>query len=295
MGQHQHNNSGKNLRLAFFLNFGFTILEVIVGIYVNSIAILSDAVHDLGDSFSLGLSWYLDKKSDQKADSKYSFGYARFSLLGAAINSIVIILSSVYIIYEAINRILVPESPKAGEMVLFAIVGVAVNGYAAWRLRGGKTMNEKVVSWHLVEDMLGWVAILVVGVILYFYNIPVLDPILSLIITLYIFWNVFKRLRETTFLFLQGTPLDISVEEVESQIHQVNHVAGTHHTHIWSLEGEQHVFSTHVKLKDIPDLATLLKVKEDIKSVLKQYPFADFTVETELDGETCGMKDVDTP
>ena len=295
MGQHQHNNSGKNLRLAFFLNFGFTILEVIVGIYVNSIAILSDAVHDLGDSFSLGLSWYLDKKSDQKADSKYSFGYARFSLLGAAINSIVIILSSVYIIYEAINRILVPESPKAGEMVLFAIVGVAVNGYAAWRLRGGKTMNEKVVSWHLVEDMLGWVAILVVGVILYFYNIPVLDPILSLIMTLYIFWNVFKRLRETTFLFLQGTPLDISVEEVESQIHQVNHVAGTHHTHIWSLEGEQHVFSTHVKLKDIPDLATLLKVKEDIKSVLKQYPFADFTVETELDGETCGMKDVDTP
>ena len=262
---------------------------------MNSIAILSDAVHDLGDSFSLGLSWYLDKKSDQKADSKYSFGYARFSLLGAAINSIVIILSSVYIIYEAINRILVPESPKAGEMVLFAIVGVAVNGYAAWRLRGGKTMNEKVVSWHLVEDMLGWVAILVVGVILYFYNIPVLDPILSLIMTLYIFWNVFKRLRETTFLFLQGTPLDISVEEVESQIHQVNHVAGTHHTHIWSLEGEQHVFSTHVKLKDIPDLATLLKVKEDIKSVLKQYPFADFTVETELDGETCGMKDVDTP
>ncbi len=295
MGQHQHNNSGKNLRLAFFLNFGFTILEVIVGIYVNSIAILSDAVHDLGDSFSLGLSWYLEKKSHQKADSKYSFGYARFSLLGAAINSIVIILSSVCIIYEAINRILVPESPKAGEMVLFAIVGVAVNGYAAWRLRGGKTMNEKVVSWHLVEDMLGWVAILVVGVILYFYNIPVLDPILSLIITLYILWNVFKRLRETTFLFLQGTPLDISVEEVESQIHQVNHVAGTHHTHIWSLEGEHHVFSTHVKLKDIPDLATLLKVKEDIKSVLKQYPFADFTVETELDGETCGMKDVDTP
>lgn len=262
---------------------------------MNSIAILSDAVHDLGDSFSLGLSWYLDKKSHQKADSKYSFGYARFSLLGAAINSIVIILSSVYIIYEAINRIMVPESPKAGEMVLFAIVGVAVNGYAAWRLRGGKTMNEKVVSWHLVEDMLGWVAILIVGVILYFYDIPVLDPILSLMITLYILWNVFKRLRETTFLFLQGTPLDISVEEVESQIHQVNHVAGTHHTHIWSLEGENHVFSTHVKLEDIPDLATLLKVKEDIKEVIKQYPFTDFTVETELDGETCGMKDVAEP
>jgi cobalt-zinc-cadmium efflux system protein len=85
------------------------------------------------------------------------------------------------------------------------------------------------------------------------------------------------------------------VEEVESQIHQVNHVAGTHHTHIWSLEGEHHVFSTHVKLKDIPDLATLLQVKEDIKRVLKQYPFADFTVETELDGETCGMKDEDAP
>lgn len=284
---HDHNHSNKNLKVAFFLNLGFTILEIFAGLYVNSIAIISDAVHDMGDSMSLGLSWYLDKKSKQKPDKKYSFGYARFSLLGAAINSVVILASSCFIVYEAIGRFQHPEESNATGMVLFAIVGIAVNGYAAWRLSSGKTMNEKVISWHLIEDVLGWVAILIVGVVLYFKHIPFLDPALSLVITMYIVWNVFKRLKETTFLFLQGTPMDVDVSEIEMKLRNTTYVENVHRTHVWSLEGEHHVFSTHVKLKPIDSLKTLAEIKEALKATVKTYGFEHITIEIELDEEEC--------
>jgi cobalt-zinc-cadmium efflux system protein len=282
-----HNHSNKNIKVAFFLNLGFTVLEIFAGLYVNSIAIISDAVHDMGDSMALGLSWYLDKKSKQKADKKYSFGYARFSLLGAAINSIVIIASSVFVVYEAVRRLQNPEQSNADGMILFALVGIAVNGYAAWRLSTGKTMNEKVISWHLIEDVLGWVAILIVAIVLHFKDIPYLDPALSLAITVYILWNVFKRLRETTFLFLQGTPIDIDVLEIEKKLIKAAHVANIHDTHVWSLEGEHHVFSTHVKLNKIDSLDALSVIKNNLKEIIKTYGFEHVTIEVELENEDC--------
>ncbi|HET8753741.1 MAG TPA: cation diffusion facilitator family transporter, partial [Salinimicrobium sp.] len=209
---HDHNHaSGKNLKLAFFLNVGFTIFEIIGGFYINSVAIISDAVHDLGDSLSLGTAWYLQKKSNQGSNAKFSFGYKRFSLLGALINSLVLIAGSVYVITEAIGRLLEPEHSDAQGMIFFAIFGIAVNGFAAYKLSGGKTMNEKVVSWHLLEDVLGWVAVLIVGIVLSFKDIHYLDPALSLFITAYILWNVLKRLKETLFIFLQGVPEDINL------------------------------------------------------------------------------------
>ncbi len=143
---HNHNTSGKNLKVAFFLNISFTILEIIGGYYVNSIAILSDAVHDLGDSLSLGTTWYLDSKSKQVSDKTFSFGYSRFSLLGALINSLVLIVGSVFVLYQAIERLLEPQHSDADGMIVFAIIGVLVNGYAAWKMSGGKSLNEKVVS-----------------------------------------------------------------------------------------------------------------------------------------------------
>ena len=214
---HSHSNSGKNLKLAFFLNLGFTILEFIGGIYVNSVAIVSDAIHDLGDSLSLGTSWYLDKKSKEKSNSTFSFGYRRFSLLGVLINSLVLIGGSIYVIYEAVGRLFKPEHSDADGMIIFAIIGVTVNGFAAYKLSSGKTMNEKVVSWHLLEDVLGWVAVLVVAIILKFEDIHYLDPALSLLITMYILWNVVKRLKETLFIFLQGDPKEIDLDEIQNR------------------------------------------------------------------------------
>ncbi|MEH6679496.1 MAG: cation diffusion facilitator family transporter [Sediminicola sp.] len=286
---HHHHRSGKNLKLAFFLNLGFTILEFIGGLYVNSIAIISDAVHDLGDSLSLGTAWYLDRKSGQRSDAKFSFGYRRFSLLGALINSLVLIAGSVYVIYEAVGRILEPQHSDAKGMMLFAVIGVAVNGYAAYKLSGGKSMNEKVVSWHLLEDVLGWVAVLIVAIVLYFKDIHYLDPALSLLITLYILYNVTKRLKDTLFLFLQGVPKDISLEDIKSKIMKVAHIASMHHTHLWSLEGEHHVFTSHLKLKDISEFSEITKTKEEVKKILREYNFDHYTIETELDDETCSL------
>ena len=285
--EHHQHTSGKNLKLAFFLNLGFTILEFIGGIYVNSIAIISDAVHDLGDSLSLGTSWYLDHKSKQKSNSKFSFGYRRFSLLGALINSVVLIGGSVYVIYEAVERLMYPEHSDAQGMMFFAIIGVAVNGFAAYKLSSGKTLNEKVVSWHLMEDVLGWVAVLVVSIILQFKDIHYLDPALSLAITLYILWNVFKRLKETLFIFLQGTPRDINLKEVRESIESIKGVASTHHVHIWSQEGEHHVFTAHVKLHNVNGFQEYLKLKADVLKTLETYNFEHFTVQFELDSETC--------
>lgn len=292
---YSHDHSNKNLKVAFFLNLAFTILEFIGGTYVNSVAILADAVHDLGDSLSLGTAWYLQVKSKKTRNKKYTFGYRRFSLFGALINSIVLIAGAIYAIYEAIDRFMEPSDPNAQGMMWFAFLGIAVNGYAAWKLSKGKTMNEKVVSWHLIEDVLGWVAILVVAVVLQFKHIPYLDPALSLAITLYILWNVVKRLKETLFIFLQGLPKDVNRDLIERELLQVNNVQSLHDTHIWSLDGEHHVFSTHVKLKAISNFQDYLTVKKELNEVIAKYSFEHYTIATELDEESCDFEAISDP
>ncbi len=287
---HNHQHSTKNIKLAFFLNVGFTILEIIGGFLTNSVAILSDALHDLGDSLSLGLSWYLDKKSKKGATSDFTFGYRRFSLLGALINSIVLVVGSVFIISEGIERLINPQQSNAQGMILFAITGVVVNGYAAWKVSSGKSMNEKVVSWHLLEDVLGWVAVLIVAIVLLFTDSPYLDPALSLLITAYVLYNVVKRLRETLFLFLEGKPKEVNLDEIKRKIESLENVCSLHHTHLWSLDGEHHVFTTHIKLKSISEFAQIMEVKQSIKEMLeKDYDFSHYTIETELDEESCNL------
>lgn len=287
---HQHTASGKNLKLAFFLNVGFTIFEIIGGFYVNSIAIISDAVHDLGDSISLGTSWYLQRKSGKPGNYRFSFGYQRFSLLGALINGIILIAGSGYVIYEAVSRLIEPEHSDAGGMVIFALVGVAVNGFAAYKLSGGKSMNEKVVSLHLLEDVLGWVAVLIVAIILLFKDLHYLDPALSLLISGYILYNVIKRLKATLFIFLQGVPEEIDLKEIEARLLKIRNISSLHHTHVWSLEGDHHVFTSHIKLKNIHRFQQLLDVKKEAKEVLQHYNFNHYTIETELDKESCDLE-----
>ncbi len=286
---HNHDTSGRNLKLAFFLNLSFTILEIIGGLYVNSIAILSDAVHDLGDSLSLGTAWYLDHKSKQGANKTFSFGYSRFSLLGALINSLVLIIGSIYVIYQAVGRIIEPEHSDASGMIVFAIIGILVNGYAAWKMSGGKSLNEKVVSWHLLEDVLGWVAVLVVAIVLHFKDIHYLDPALSLLITVYILWGVVRRLKDTLFIFLQGVPEEIDVIEIQNHLLAIEKIQSLHHTHVWSLEGSHHVFTTHLKLENINSFHQILDIKRAVKDVLEKYHFEHYTIETELDNESCEL------
>lgn len=288
MSNHHHHTNG-NLKLAFFINLGFTVIEFIGGILVNSVAILSDAVHDLGDSVSLGLAWYLDQKSHQKANKIFTFGYGRFSLLGALINAVILILGSFFVLSEAIQRIFHPEPSHAAGMILLALLGVLVNGFAAWKVSHGKSQNEKVITWHLLEDVIGWAAVLIGAILLYFHYIPWLDPTLSIAITLFILWNVFKNLKETMLIFLQGTPSGLSVSQIEQNLLQHPKVDSIHHVHIWSLDGQNHVFTAHICLTEVDGLDELRKTKIDIQDKLKSYPFVHFTIEWELPGDNCTM------
>lgn len=293
MGDHHNHNHGdakKNLKLAFFINLGFTMLEIVGGFFTNSVAIMSDALHDLGDSLSLGLAWYIENKAEKKGATKeFSFGYARFRLLGALINSVVLIGGSIYIIYEAITRLQNPEVVDSAYMIGFAIVGVLANGYAAWRVHGGKSLNEKVVSWHLLEDVLGWVAVLIVAIILQFKDWYILDPALSLAITLYILWGVGGRLKDTLYLMLQGVPENINLQEVKKKLQKVPHVGSIHHTHVWSLDGQHHVLTAHLVLEEISRYEQIDEVRQEAVHAMEEWEFSHHTLQLELDKEKCPL------
>jgi len=288
MHKHQ-SNSIKNIKVAFFLNLSFTLFELIGGYYTNSMAIISDALHDFGDSISLGTSWYLEKKSRKDKDNNFSFGYQRFSLLGALINSVVLISGSLYVLSVIIPRIINPVHSNAQGMLVFAIVGIMVNGIAVLRLKSGSSLNEKLVSWHLLEDVLGWVAVLIVSVVLIFKDIPVLDPLLSLLIIIYVLFNVIKNLKKTMHIFLQGTPSGISIDKIEDNILKLDKVLSVHHTKVWSLDGEKNVLTIHLVIDKIESFHEMLTIKYNVKEILKTIPISHATIEIEFADETCYM------
>ncbi|KGX86925.1 cation diffusion facilitator family transporter [Pontibacillus litoralis] len=284
---HHHDENSKNMGFAFFLNLSFTIVEIIGGLLTNSIAILSDALHDLGDSISLGLGWFLQRFSNKEQTNDFTFGYKRFSLLAALINSVVLIVGSVFILTEAIPRLFQPESPNATGMLMLAILGVIVNGAAVFKLRGGDTMNAKVMTWHLLEDVLGWVAVLIVSIVLMFKDIPILDPLLSVGITVYILYNVIINFKKTMILFLEGVPEEVDMEDIQQKLLDITNVKSIHHTHVWSLDGEQHAFSTHVVVTEDVTKEGTYEVKQAIKRIIQAYHFSHITVEIEYEGEGC--------
>ncbi len=281
----------KNIKTAFFLNISFTILEIVGGIFTNSIAILSDALHDLGDSLSLGLSLYLEKVSQRKRDNRFSFGYRRFSLLAALINSLVLIVGSIIILIVAVPRLLNPETVHVKGMFALSIFGILVNGAAAWRLTKGKSMNERVLTWHLLEDVFGWVAILIISLVMLKWDFPILDPILSILITVFIFWNVIKRLKETAVIFLQAIPPGIDVDKLEMCISDLEKVISTHDTHIWSMDGEYTIMSTHIVVSDSLPKSEYLQVKNRVKECCEDVGIHHITVEIEQDDEDCHSTD----
>lgn len=245
--KHNHENkNGKNIKIAFFLNFFFSIIEFIGGYFTNSVAILSDALHDLGDSFSLLLAWYFQKVSGKTRDKKYSYGYKRFSLLGALINSVILLAGSGFILHESILRFWHPQQPFAEGMILLAILGIFVNGLAVFRLKQGDSINEKVVSLHLLEDVLGWIAVLLVSVIMLFVNAPFLDPLLSIGIACFILYNVYKNLRSTFKVILQGIPENIDEEQIKDSIQNTEGVTSIHDLHIWTMDGEYIILTAHI-------------------------------------------------
>lgn len=287
---HNHNHdSVQNIKIVFILNFSFALLEIAGGIWTNSLAIVSDAIHDLGDSLSLALAWYLEGYAGKDGDEKYSYGYRRFSLLGALINTIILIIGSMFILYKAIPRLLDPETTNTEGMIIFAIIGIIVNGAAVFRLKDSKSMNARVVTLHLIEDILGWIAVLVMSIVVHFTDYYILDPVFSILITLYIIYSVIRNLKKTLSLFLQAVPDNIDLSTVEKQLISLDHVLSTHHTHIWSLDGEHHVLSTHVVLDDQVSKDDLLCIREEIKQKIREFNFSHSTIEIEFGDQDCMM------
>jgi cobalt-zinc-cadmium efflux system protein len=286
--QHQHNHSDvKNIKVVFFLNLAFTIVEIIGGFFTNSIAILSDAVHDLGDSISLGLAWYFQKKAKKGSDKSFSYGYKRFSLLGAIINSIVLIVGSIFILTEAIPRFFHPEQAEVKGMFFLAILGLIVNGAAVLRLKKGHSMNEKVVSLHLLEDVLGWAAILVGSVIMYFFDLPIIDPILSVFIAIFVLNNVYKNIKDTLHIILQGIPEKLDITLITNHIEQIKGVENVHDLHVWSVDGNYNVLTLHVVLSEKMEMEKLAHLKVAIRQKLEQNGIQHVTIEFETKDEKC--------
>ncbi|MFO7814746.1 MAG: cation diffusion facilitator family transporter [Halanaerobiales bacterium] len=288
---HDHAESYQNIKIAFFLNLLFTIIEIIGGLWTNSVAILSDAVHDLGDSISLGLSWFLESYSKKNPDEIFSFGYSRFSLLSAFFNSLILILGSIFVLSRAIPRLISPEPINAVGVLIFAVFGILVNGIAAYKLSKGSSINEEVISFHFLEDVLGWVSIFIVGIIYMFKKIPILDPILSIGITSYILYNVFKNFKKILKIFLQAVPSDLSIEEIEKLIMKNPQIITIHHTHLWSLDGENNLLSAHIVVEDELDNDEISDIKENIRNKLMKHNINHVTIEVDYRSEVCDDQD----
>jgi cobalt-zinc-cadmium efflux system protein len=290
---HSHGHSGhnhnatKNITVAFFLNLSFSIIELIGGLLTNSIAILSDALHDFGDSISLGVAWYLQKVSEKKPDKKFSYGYKRFSLLGAVFISVVLLLGSTLIIKESIGRIITPSEPHAQGMFLLAFFGVLVNGAAVLRLKRGSSMNERAVSIHLLEDVFGWIAVLIVSIVMMFVYIPILDPLLSIGISIWVLYNVYRNLKETFKILLQEVPENVDLKKLETQIIQVPNVVSIHDVHLWSLDGETHILTMHVVTPQHITIEEQHELKIEIHRLCNEAGIPHTTIEFESNGEDC--------
>ena len=229
--------SDKNILVAFILNLAFSIFELIGGAFTNSVAIISDAIHDMGDSVRIGAAYVLERKSKNKPDKDYTYGYLRYSVLGSLITTLILLIGSVLVIYNSIVRIINPVEINYNGMIVFAIVGAVVNFLAAYFTREGDSINQRAVNLHMLEDVLGWVVVLIGAVVMRFTDWVILDPIMSIGVTIFILINVAKNLKEICEIFLEKIPNGVSVEEIREHMLEMESIEDIHHIHIWSIDG----------------------------------------------------------
>jgi cobalt-zinc-cadmium efflux system protein len=288
---HHGTDSTRNITVAFWLNTAFSLIEVAGGLYTNSVAILSDALHDFGDSLSLGLAWYFQKKSQKKRDEVFSYGYKRFSLLGALITSVVLVTGSVFVLQESVERLLNPTQPDAKGMLVFALLGIGVNLAAMLRLRKGDTLTEKAVSLHFLEDVLGWVAVLVGSIVMLFVQVPILDPILSIVISCFILFNIYKNLKAAFRIILQAIPENINEQEIRDKVLRVAGVSGIHDIHVWTMDGQYNVLTLHVVAKDASQWEEIEEIKNNVRHCLQHLNLQHITIEMESEKKHCELRD----
>ena len=273
----------RNILIAFILNFAFSIFEFIGGAITGSVAIISDAVHDIGDAMSIGLSYFLEKKSKKQPDDTHTYGYARYSVMGGVITTFILLFGSVAVIYNAILRIINPVEINYDGMIVFAIVGAIVNLAAAYFTKEGDSINQKAVNLHMLEDVLGWVVVLIGAIVMRFTDIKIIDPIMSIGVAIFIFVNAIRNLKEVIDIFLEKLPAHLRINEIKEHICEIEGVEGVHHIHIWSMDGQSNYATMHIVCS-----GETQEIKRKIREELKEHGICHATLELEAVGEDCG-------
>jgi len=272
----------RNILIAFILNLSFSVIEFFGGIITGSVAIISDAVHDVGDAISIGVSYLLERISKRKPDNVYTYGYARYSVFGGFITTIILLISSVIVIYNAINRIISPTEINYNGMIIFAVIGVCINLCAAFFTRKGGSLNQKAVNLHMLEDVLGWIVVLVGAIVMRYTNFTIIDPIMSIGVSIFIFINSIRNIKEIADLLLEKVPLNVSTIEIKEHITEIDGVLDVHHIHIWSLDGHNHLATMHITTDSDPD-----KIKTAVREELREHGICHATIEIESGAEHC--------
>ena len=269
----------KNILIAF-------ILEFIGGAFTNSVAIISDSVHDMGDALSIGISYFLEKKSKKKPDEKHTYGYIRYSVLGSTITTVILLVGSILVIYNAILRIINPVEINYDGMIIFAVFGVIINFAAAYFTREGDSLNQKSVNLHMLEDVLGWVVVLIGAILMRIFDITYIDPILSICVAVFILINAYKNFKSILDVFLEKTPSNVDIAELKEHLNEIDEVIDVHHIHVWSMDGYTHFATMHVTTKE-----NSKEVKDKIREELKEHGISHVTIELENEDENCCSKD----
>lgn len=272
----------KNILIAFLLNLLFSIIEFIGGAITNSVAIISDSIHDMGDAMSIGVSYFLERKSTKKPDNNYTYGYIRYSVLGSIITTFILLSGSILVIYNAIQRLINPVEINYNGMIIFAILGVLINFFAAYFTKEEDSLNQKSVNLHMIEDVLGWLVVLIGAIIMKFTDIRIIDPILSIGVAVFILINALKTLKEIVDLFLEKTPSNIDVEEIKEHLLEIQGVMDVHHIHVRSIDGYKNYATMHIVAE-----GDYKQVKHKVKEELEEHGIEHSTIEFEEKGEKC--------
>ena len=269
-------SSKTSIWLAFFLNLSFSVVEFIFGGIFNSSAVLADAVHDLGDALAIGLSACLETISNRQEDKRYTLGYKRFSLLGAMLTALILLAGSVMMLLENIPRLLSPQPVNYQGMLWLGVIAILINLLASLIVRKGQTKNEAILTLHFLEDILGWLAVILVAGVLYVTDWYFLDPLLSLLISSFILWKAIPRFWSALKIFLDAVPEGVDIKQVKNNLEQLDHVASVNQLSIWSMDGLEKNAIVHVCLEEIEHMEYC---KESIRNLLKDYGFQNVTIE----------------
>lgn len=276
---HHHKKAGENLAFVFFMNLAFNIIVIIGALATNSMAILADFIHDASDTISIAIAWILEKVSQKDSSDNYSYGYQRFSILGAVIISLFVIFMAFVILSEAIPRLFAPEGVDAGGMLLVAIIGLVFKFLSVYRLHGGETFNEKAIFFHQLGDIFEWLTILVLSIILILgVDVPYLDALVSIGIAFWLIFNLGRNLYKAVEVLLQKTPDNFDVDEFKQSIEAIDGVNEIDDFHIWSLDGIDSVMTLKV---DVDFGKNVNEIKKEIYAISNKYHVVDITIELE--------------